>query len=226
MTRSTSAVSVIAGGWSFLHMNPMRIPGYVIAVNDSAYYLQGRKVDEVVSMDRLWAEHRWDWLCERKVHAHIRKSAAQNLRFGDGPATTGTPPWLNVFECDNGSVQLAGHDYGPPHFALYPGRLNGTNSGTCALNRAFHIRPLDLYLFGFDMQDGPEGQQHWHPPYPWADRWKTNRKKFTTWAGEFDLIAKQLKSAGIRVCNVSHRSLITQLPTLDYDDFPVWKGAA
>lgn len=225
MRSSLSVVSIIAGGWSFLKMNPMCVPGHVIAVNDSAFYLRGRKVDEVVSMDRLWAEHRWDWLCENKIHSHIRRSAAQNLRVDERPVTTGSPPWLNVFECDNESVQLAGDGYGPPHFSLFPGRLNGTNSGTCALNRAFHIRPLDLYLFGFDMQDGPEGQQHWHPPYPWADRWKTNGGKFASWAKEFDFIGKQLKSAGIRTWNVSDRSLISQFPTLDYGDFPIWRAA-
>jgi hypothetical protein len=48
---------VVAGGWSVSQVDLSRIPGTIIAINDSAIHLP--RFDIVVSMDRLWTEHRW-----------------------------------------------------------------------------------------------------------------------------------------------------------------------
>lgn len=208
--QSISQVSVIAGGWSFSKVPHDLVPGYIIAVNDSAFHLR-RRPDEIVSMDRLWAEFRWSWLREQRITTHLRRACMKNIDYNQSDV------WLDVFECDHETAEFVSDDYGEPWFSLYPGKLNGTNSGSCALNRAFMLKPKELYLLGFDMQNGPKGELHWHPPYPWSDRWKTPPKKFITWAREFDLIAQQFESIGTRVWNVSDRSQIGVFSTLSVD---------
>lgn len=211
--RSTPTVSVIAGGWSFSMVPHELVPGHIISVNDSAYHLR-RNPHEIVSMDRLWTEHRWEWLRQRRITTHLRRACLKNIKTMIARETV----WLNIFDCDHESVRFADDQYGPATFSMYPNRLNGTNSGTCALNRAWLLRPKNLFLFGFDMQPGPNGEHHWHPPYPWADEWKTTSKKFTTWAREFDYIAEQFTAAGTQVWNVSDRSQIGVFSTLGVED--------
>lgn len=216
MTRSISQVSVIAGGWSFREVPHRRVPGYTIAVNDSAIHLK-LTPNEIVSMDRLWTEHRWEWLRQHRILTHVRRSCVKNIL---------TPVrkeecWLNIFECDHESVVFSDDEYGPLAFTPYPGRLNGTNSGTCALHRAWLLRPTELFLFGFDMQPGPHGEQHWHPPYPWANEWNTTKKKFRAWAQEFDIVADAFAAIGTKVFNVSQRSQIGVFPTLHWEQLPM-----
>lgn len=149
-----SIVSVVAGGWSVSLVDKQNIPGTIIAVNDSLLHLP--RVDIVVSMDRMWTEHRWSELRERAVPAWIRSAALKNM-----PGTRVSPstiaPWLHVFECDHMSATFT-EDFW---------HLNGTNSGHCAMNLAYVMKPQEVYLFGFDMRLGPHGQKHWYPDYPW-----------------------------------------------------------
>lgn len=199
--QSTSVVSVVAGGWSVNLVEHRRIPGHIIAVNDASFYLNA-SLDEIVSMDRLWTEYRWSWLKRRAVLTNLRRSAVQNL------STMGQEEWLNVFDCNHESVEFS-NDWA---------RLNGTNSGTCALNRAWQLRPKELYLFGFDMCLGPNGQRHWHPDYPYA--YTTSAGKFRSWVKEFKIIAAQFKLIGTKVWNVSERSEISAFPRMQPNHLP------
>ena len=47
-------ISILAGGWSFRGLDPKRLPGLTIGVNEAA--LLG-ETEITVSMDRLWTEH-------------------------------------------------------------------------------------------------------------------------------------------------------------------------
>lgn len=204
--QSTYQISVVAGGWSFSKVPHSRVPGYLIAVNDSAYYMRRRiGVDEIVSMDRLWSEHRWAWMQMKQTAAYLRRSALKSL-----PHALQNGEWLHTFECDHETSI----------FSIDPARLNGQNSGICALNRAWLLKPKVLFLFGFDMQNGPAGERHWHPPYPWTAEWSTGEKKFIDWTREFDLIAQQFKNIGTRVWNVSERTRIRSFPILRPKDIP------
>lgn len=187
-------VSVVGGGFSFREVAHDKVPGYVIAANDAAILLQ-RPVDEIVSMDRLWTEHRWLEMQERRVTAYLRRSALKNVVW-EGEE------WVRQFECDNESVVFEPDD---------AGRLNGTNSGTCAINRAYQHRPRRMFLFGFDMCRAPDGNAYWYAPYPWAAKTKGNTKAGTyqTWAAEFNRIALQFAEIGCEVINVSAHSKIT-----------------
>lgn len=228
----SSAVSVVAGGWSFTQVDQSRIPGRIIAINDAAVHLK-RRPDEIVTMDRLWTEHRWAWLVGQRIHTHARRSALQNvgLHSGDVHAkifdlidTVDWPAWLNMFDCDNETVEFEPDRYPESvhGFSRYPSFLNGTNSGTCGLNRAWQMRPKDLYLFGFDMKVGPNGEKHWWPDYPYA--YTTSGKRFKAWVGEFDRITKQFKDIGTKVWNVSEYSALNHFPKLRPNELP--KAAA
>jgi hypothetical protein len=142
-------ISVVAGGWSVSQIELARIPGTIIAINDSAIHLP--RFDIVVSMDRLWTEYRWAELRRLQRPAHIRRAAMKSMPGEKWP-------WLRLFDCDHTS----------PVFTDQVGVLNGTNSGLCGFNLAYQMRPRKILLFGFDMKRGPNGEAHWFPDYPWA----------------------------------------------------------
>ena len=185
-------VSVVSGGWSVKGdaWDLSEIPGFIIAVNDAALYLP--RVNAVVSMDRLWTENRWEWMCEARYESHIRVAALKNVLGRD-------LSWLHPFQCD----------YTRFEFSTEQHVLNGTNSGLCAFNAAFKLMPDQLFLYGFDMRLGPNGEQHWYPDYSWKSGHSTKPGKLKEWASEFHVAARQCKEAGIKVWNMSTRSLIT-----------------
>jgi hypothetical protein len=184
-------ISVVAGGWSLgaiadqLH----RLPGYVIAVNDSGVRLP--RVDEIVSMDRLWTEYRWGDLCRLGKPTFLRAACLPNIKA--------RPPWLQLYLCDWQSVEPSG----------IKGMLNGTNSGLVALNRARVLEPDRVILWGFDMGRCPStGRTYWHEPYPWSPKGATTEGKYRAWAGQFDAMARSFAAAGIEVLNASPKSRI------------------
>jgi hypothetical protein len=181
-------VSVLGGGWSALFVDRDQLPGYVIGVNDSAVLA---KCHLCISMDRLWTEYRWQNLASLGRGALIRDAALKNI-------PEPRPKWLHPFECD----------YKSNTFSADETRLNGTNSGYCALNRAWQIRPRLVYLFGFDMNRSPNGNAYWYPPYPWAPQGATKAGKYDQWMREMDEAARQFKAADIDVVNVSNTSSI------------------
>ena len=189
MSGKHEVVSVVAGGWSFTEVDPSLVPGFLIAVNDSAVLLP--RWDCAISMDRLWAEDRWAHLRERRTLCYLRRSAAQNIYHKPFP-------WAHIFDCDNESHELSPHDH----------TLNGANSGECALNLAHTMRPRELLLFGFDMQRGPGGEPYWYPPYPWRPTGATTKGRYRDWAAGLRRVAEQLQAAGTRVTNVSSRTLL------------------
>ena len=189
-------VSVVAGGWSVLQVDLKRIPGCIIGVNDSGLYLP--RCDIIVSMDRLWAENRYNNLHCMHTETWLRRSAVKNIYT--------KWPWLHVFDCDHESTEFS-DDHGV---------LNGTNSGLCAFNKAYQLRPQVIYLFGFDMRPGPHGESYWYARYPWSKGISTG--KLTRWAQQFSSAAKKCRAAGIDVINASSRSLIKEFPTTrDFD---------
>lgn len=180
-------VSIIGGGWSASLVDLKRLPGTIIGVNDAA--ILAPRCDIALSMDRLWTEHRFDALRAAARNSYIRRNALQNLTIHW--------PWLKVFECDHTSTA----------FSLDASVINGPNSGYCALNLAYQLRPTRVFLVGFDMQRGPNGEAHWYPPYSWAPAGgTTSAKKFAVWAAQLEHAAKQFKIAGIEVFNVTTRS--------------------
>jgi hypothetical protein len=171
-------ITVLAGGWSASRFNLAALPGTIIAVNDAA--LNAPRWDICLSMDRLWAEHRWSWIEQQRRPVYVRGSTLKNV-VPDG--LDHVVPFAN----DHTSTTLSDE----------PGRLNGTHSGFCALNLAYQLRPSELYLVGFDMARGPANEAHWFPQYPWVKNHATSTGKLAIWAQQFATAARQLRDAGI-----------------------------
>lgn len=196
-------VIVLAGGASVMQYNlrDLEHRGYLIAVNDAAIYT---KCHVAFTMDRLWLEGRQLMLkVLNPPEVWYRKGTPKNFE---------PPNTWNAFAHDAGYPTLMTKQHG---------RLNGSNSGTCALNRAFQLRPERVFLLGFDMQRGPKGEKHWYPDYPWAADGKSGTKRgtYNEWAQEFADIAMQFSRENIEVFNVNHRSLIEAFRTISFDDF-------
>jgi hypothetical protein len=195
-------ITIIGGGWSVLNLALDRLCGRVIAVNDAA--IHAPSWDIAVSMDRLWTEHRLEQLVIRSAEVEprreiwLRRSAVQNVRV-DGW------PWIHVFNCDHQTNV----------FSAKPGTLNGTNSGACAMNLAWQLRPDRVFLLGFDMCRSSDGRVYWYPPYPWAhERGGTGDKTYTTWAGQFKTAASAFRRIRCEVFNVSPASAIEAFPKM------------
>lgn len=190
MTRPLD-VSVVAGGPSFSDWPiGQGVPGIVVAVNDAAVCLPDRP-HFAVSMDRLWAEYRWDALREMRLRHDrpyqfwVRDAAAKNL------SEARKLDWVQVFRNDNKTCAPS----------IFPDVLNGTNSGACAINLALRMFPRRLWLFGFDMGKD-ESRPYWYDPYPWAPGGKTGGGKYKAWANQVEILAQLCKESGIEAVQV------------------------
>jgi hypothetical protein len=183
-------VTLLAGGWSASQVDLARLPGTVIAVNDAAYYAP--RWDVCVSMDRTWTENRWR-LIEHSTAKRfwLRRCTMKNVNAEK-------LPHVALYENDHKATVLSEKS----------GTLNGTNSGLCALNLAYQMRPQRLILVGFDMALGPRGEKHWFPDYPWKNGGGSKACKLAEWAAQLSIADAQLHRAGIEVVTCSERSPI------------------
>lgn len=189
-------VSVLASGWSARVIDLSRLPGLVVAVNSAGIFAP--RVDEIVSMDRLWTEHYWPDLNRMGKPTWLRQACLTNI--------TERPAWLHLYFCDWQSNVMAGAQQ----------FMNGTNSGMVALNRAFKLQPKRVVLFGFDMGRCPKTKAaYWHEPHPWRPNGATSNGKYAEWARQFDEAAKQFAKAGIEVLNASPKSRIPAFKKVD-----------
>lgn len=198
-------ITIVAGGWSVKNVAIDRLCGLVIGVNDAAYHLP-KPPDVAVSMDRLWTEHRWAWLMNRGGETWLRRSAVQNIdtqrALEEG--------WLHVFDCDHTQDV----------FAQRADWLNGPNSGHCALNLAWHLRPERLFLLGFDMNRDKNGNAHWHPSHKWnPPTGATTNGTYRAWAGRLRRASVAFASIGAEVFNVSPSSSIEVFPKMRPADY-------
>lgn len=191
-------VSVVACGPSALKCGAQQSPGTRITVNDAFWYVAS---DRTLSMDGRWARYRWPlFRALAAPHLHLRRSAYGHVR----KACNGEPPYeftrhCSVFDCDINST-LFGDD---------ETQLNGRNSGYCALNLAFVLKPRVVYLFGFDMNEST----HFFGEYDWHENGRkegctNSRAKFSEWVKDFSSAAEQFRAAGIRVINTNPQSAI------------------
>lgn len=179
----TEVISIIGGGPSAKTVDLTALPGTIIAVNDAA--LHAPRFDIAISMDRLWLENRWGDMARIGKPLFVRLSAMHN--FIDRVRLS----WVTPFECRHETADFGNHLC----------TLNGPNSGHCALNLAYVLKPKRVNLVGFDMGRGPKGECYWWPePYPWAkDSGATSDKRYMEWRAAFNRGVDQCKVAGIDV---------------------------
>lgn len=197
---------VIGGGWSVgqvlsEQLDNLTAYGHVIGVNDAAIHAA---VHEALTMDRLWFENRWRVLRDMRIgQTWVREKCDCNVPRKD--------------ERDNWKTFK---HFNKPLPSVTNGELHGGNSGACAINLAMQrmLEGDNLFLLGFDMCKGPEGQPYWYPPYPWADpHGATKEGHFRQWVyglEGFDLHARRMK---FNVYVVGHRSRINWWPKLTFD---------
>lgn len=195
-------ISVIASGWSLTGIDLDRIPGFRIGVNDSSWRAP---VNLGVTMDRLFFEGR-----QAELQKAFPTSSPQVFYYRKGIDKAGAalPGWL-AFDNDHTSIEMSA--------AWSPScRLNGMNSGICAINLAFRQRPDRVILWGFDMCRSRDGAAYYHKPYPWAKaEGATSGGKYEEWRSQFPEIMRQFKAAGIELVNASLGSAITSIPKID-----------
>jgi hypothetical protein len=208
-------VIVIAGGWSVSQypMEDFRDRATVIGVNESML-LQHCHVG--VTMDRLWMENRYPDLKERFYRASILRMEPEPASVWTRKGTQANIPQserthrVREFECDHKSSEMS----------MLLGRLNGTNSGMCAVNLALQMKPDRIYLLGFDMQKGPGGEPYYHAPYAWAvPNGATKKAKYDVWAPQFRRIAHDAIEQHVEIVNVNHHSKIETFTRYPYERF-------
>lgn len=184
-------VSVVACGPSALRCGAARAPGYVIAVNDAYAHIRH---DAVLSMDGRWTTNRVPEMTDGDGPIYLRRSAFNKL--GKLHVPTETLQRVRVFDCDWESA-VFGHSVS---------HLNGANSGYCALNLAYVMRPDIVYLFGFDHKG-----EHFHRESDWVQRGEgcaNSPRKFSAWADMCYTAREQFDAAGIAVINTNADSAV------------------
>lgn len=209
-------VIVLGGGWSVSQFNLRGIEerGFLIGCNESAILT---KCAAALTMDRLWAEHRYATLCTQGV-PEIYLRAGIDKHFSARPTTQ------KFRITDDYEAEINRKRKDPDHvlytrMATDKGFLNGSNTGTCALNLAFQKAPSRVFLLGFDMCRGPGHEPYWHSSYSWNPDGATRPPKYVEWAKEFDDIAQQFTKAGIDVFNVNNRSAIEAFRKISFETF-------
>lgn len=199
---------VIGGGWSVSQLtkdteydlNSLTSYGHVIGVNDASILLD---VHEALTMDRLWFENRWPALRDSRVQeVWVRQKCDCNVE-----RKSPRDRWKTF------------RHFHSPGMSDQPGTLHGANSGTCAINLAFQqmTEGDTLFLLGFDMCKGPNGEPYWWAPYPWAKpAGATSDKRYEEWRQEFRAIHNQFISKALNIFNVSSRSLIEHIPKISF----------
>lgn len=194
-------IIIIGGGASAGECQPEGLHryGHVIGVNDAGIRV---RCHSIVSMDRLWMENNYETCRSLAVQAYFRR-CAWRLKGKDWPR-------LALFDCDTKNSYMN----------EYPGNLDGDNSGSCALNLAYQMRPKRIFLFGFDMQNKPASDYYWYEPYKWTDINKgRSDKKLKSWISAFTYKKKQLDKAGISVFNVNTKSAINAFNKITHSEF-------
>lgn len=194
-------LTVVGGGASVKDVDLKRLPGYVIAVNDSAVHLP--RYDCAVTMDRKWIEYRWSFLHEKKKPLWARATIFQNLHDYQ------QQDWVYPFKNDNGSTGKLAEDWD----ALY-----GNNSGACAINLVYHLQPEHAWILGIDMGVSANAP-YWYPPYPWAMYGATKPGHYLRWAKLLEVMIKQLRDRGIHVTVVTNNKWSKSVPLVTTQEF-------
>lgn len=188
-------IIILAGGKSAADCQPENLYkyGHVIGVNDSGLKV---RCHTILSMDRLWMENNYE-TCRSLATQTVFRRCAWRLKGKDWPR-------LGLFDCNTESLYM--------NSTL--GCLDGDNSGACALNLAYQMRPKRVFLFGFDMN----GSGYWHDAYS-ANNKGSGSRKHNDWAKKFHYKQKQFYKEGILVFNVNTKSAIDAFEKINYQDF-------
>lgn len=197
-------VIVLAAGPSVLKHNlrDLEQRGHLIAVNGASIYT---KPHVAFTMDRLIAQHCFPiWQTQGVPEIWLRRGVAKGVTLT--PNTT----------------QFA-HDGKDSHLNMTfeHGKLNGSNSGTCAFNLALQRATNRIFLLGFDMiRFNHICDPYWYPAFSWNTAGGTKDGNLREWAEEFDILKKQVPEP-VQVYNVNETQTtrLTAFPIISYASF-------
>lgn len=190
-------VSLVACGPSALACGAASAPGMVVAINGAVHHV---RYDVALSMDGRFTRNTYRALQGRVCM--FRESAWEHA------VRAGAKRWsdVNTFANDIGSTKFGGRG------ADGSWQLNGDNSGYCALNFAYLLRPRRVFLYGFDMG----AVEHFFGPYPWANEpgaSRTTPEKFGKWRSDMNEASRQFHEARIDVVNTNPQSKVRAFRT-------------
>lgn len=81
----------------------------------------------------------------------------------------------------------------------------GSNSGHAAVNLAYLWGARRIFLLGYDMRLGLNGERHWHPDHPQPC---IQTQLFEQWIKRFESTAADLKKLGVQVFNCTPGSAL------------------
>lgn len=189
----SETVAIIGGGPSLKGYDLSRVPGpwAKIAVNNS--YKIVPDADLLFFADARWYQHHYpalhrDWRGRMASTAgdHQKVPTAEVTKFG------------REF---NAPIGRAEGPYNPNDPKSW--KLAGRDSGTMAVNLAYHLGARNIILFGFDMTyEGSES--HWHSDHIWETNATRYREMF---APRLLLLCNTLRLGGVRVWRATNPGL-------------------
>lgn len=164
----------------------------VIVINTS--YVLAPWADVMYAADaKVW---RWYWKKGPTGYEHMPLSQFAGLKYC---LTKHADVFAKV------TVLRRGVDSG---LSLNPAVLNtGKNSGYQAINLAVLMGASKILLLGYDMSQGPKGQEHWHGDHP-----NKSRSPYASFLKYFPSLVEPLKDAGVEVINCTRRTRLTCFP--------------
>lgn len=103
-----------------------------------------------------------------------------------------------------------------------PGHVSwNLNSGAASISLAYQLGVKKVYLLGFDMQIGENGDQHWHKHYKkYRDVKNKDAKKlpFERHLKGFSSVARDAERLGLEIINVSPNSEIEHFKRVKLSD--------
>lgn len=79
------------------------------------------------------------------------------------------------------------------------------NSGACAISIAIGAGASKVVLLGFDCQNGPNGEKHWHGSHPAG---LSNCASMARWSDVFKRVSADAKAQGVPVLNATRRTAL------------------
>jgi uncharacterized Rossmann fold enzyme len=87
------------------------------------------------------------------------------------------------------------------------------NSGYAAVNLAVHLGAKRILLLGYDMQLGPNKQEHWH-----KDHRNKSQSAYPIFRKRMAAMVEPLGKAGIDVVNVTRRTALETFPLMALEE--------
>jgi hypothetical protein len=100
------------------------------------------------------------------------------------------------------------------------GLRNGRNSGSQAINLAYHYGAKRIVMIGYDMQ-ARGGKTHWFGDHP-----NKQKSPYDQFRRAFETLVKPLAKSGIEIVNCSRNSVLTAFPKAELRDVLKAKAVA